>query len=215
MTNPASVIGTNPQGFFGITPLGNFNLVAGERLTLDQLSAQALRNLQGDMQSVFCDASLATKRVIIRSQSTRQYAIWPRGSFGWQPLLLKMPDRIELICDAAATVNLQVATGVVPPGLFKGDFVDSSEASTVTTVNAASAATALLAANVQRQGASFFNDSPTFARVLLSSTGVVSATNFSYRMQPYSTLETPYDYGGAISAIWDYASGAMRITEYD
>lgn len=84
---------------------------------------------------------------------------------------------------------------------------------TLSSVNDSASSQSLLASNTARKGAIFFNDSPSYLYLKFGATA--STTSFSYKIDPYGTLELPSPiYTGAIDGIWSAdASGACRITE--
>lgn len=83
---------------------------------------------------------------------------------------------------------------------------------TLTNVSASASTVSLLASQVRRAGAIFFNDSDAILYLAFAATS--STTAFTYRIDPYGTLELPMPvYTGAISGIWSSATGAVRITE--
>jgi hypothetical protein len=69
----------------------------------------------------------------------------------------------------------------------------------------------LLAANVNRLGATLYNDSNQNFYVKLGATA--SATSFTVRLSPQSYYEVPFGYTGIIDGIQASANGNMRITE--
>ena len=100
----------------------------------------------------------------------------------------------------AAIETSLAAGGAIPPAT-----------STVTAVNAAVASTLLLAANVNRKGASVYNDSA--AEMYLKLGAGASNVSFSVDMLPGSYYEIPYGYTGVIHGIWASATGSARVTE--
>lgn len=86
-------------------------------------------------------------------------------------------------------------------------------ANVLTSVAAATASTTLLASNLNRKQAIFFNDSP--ANLYLGLTGgTVSLTSYTVKITSYGYFEVPWPvYTGQINGIWDTASGSVRITE--
>lgn len=84
--------------------------------------------------------------------------------------------------------------------------------STLSNVSASASSVSLLASTSGRKGAMFFNDSTSPAYLKLGATA--STTSFTVKMFAYSYYELPMPvYTGAIDAIWDSATGSMRITE--
>ena len=86
-----------------------------------------------------------------------------------------------------------------------------SPTATVSSVEAAVADTALLAANPLRGGATVFNDSTSVLYLKLG-TGA-SNTDFTVRMGARAYYEIPYGYTGAVHGYWASAAGDARITE--
>lgn len=90
--------------------------------------------------------------------------------------------------------------------------VTGPSTSTLTSVASSITSVSLLAANVNRKGASFYNDSTKNAFIALASTA--STTLFTIFVPAGSFYElTSPSYTGAVSAIWSTAQGFMRVTE--
>ena len=73
----------------------------------------------------------------------------------------------------------------------------------------------ILAANVNRLGATVFNDS-TATLFLSLSVAASSASSFTVRLTSGGYYELPNDaqgYVGTITGIWSAANGAARVTE--
>jgi hypothetical protein len=83
---------------------------------------------------------------------------------------------------------------------------------TVTQVASANSDTSLLAANTNKKGTLFFNDS-TAILYLLYGTGVASTTNYSVQIQPKGYFEDPMHYTGGFHGIWSAANGFVYCTE--
>lgn len=90
--------------------------------------------------------------------------------------------------------------------------VKSTTGATSTVAGSASSVT-LLSSNSSRLGAVIFNDSSAILYVKLGTTA--STTDFTYRINPYQTLEigANFLYTGRIDGIWASATGNARITE--
>lgn len=83
---------------------------------------------------------------------------------------------------------------------------------TLSNVSASASNVTVLASNASRVGAIFFNDSTSSVYVKLGATA--STTSFTYKLFAYQTLELPDPlYRGIVDAIWDSATGSMRVTE--
>jgi hypothetical protein len=81
----------------------------------------------------------------------------------------------------------------------------------LTSVAAAVSSTSLLAANLNRIGATFYNDST--AVLYLALAGSASTTAYTLQVPQNGYYEVPYGYDGAIFGIWASANGSVRITE--
>lgn len=89
----------------------------------------------------------------------------------------------------------------------------TSSTGTQTSVAAAAADTVILAANVNRRGATIENDSTAALNLLLGS-GISSATVRTLQIAAGGYYEVPFGYTGAIKGIWTAANGAARVTEF-
>ena len=70
----------------------------------------------------------------------------------------------------------------------------------------------LLAANVNRIGASCFNDSTATLYLALGSSG--SNTDYTVQIAANGYYEVPYGFDGAVNGLWSSAVGNVRVTEY-
>ena len=93
------------------------------------------------------------------------------------------------------------------PGRIPVD-VPPPETGSITSVSASVSAVDLLAAGARR-GAVIANDGAALMYVALGEDA--STSNWSYRLDPYDSLETAF--AGRISAAWSTATGAARVTE--
>lgn len=89
----------------------------------------------------------------------------------------------------------------------------TSQGTTLTNVNGSASSGTLLSANTERKGASVFNDSTVNLYMSLSASAS-STSAFTVKMSPGQYYEVPYGYLGAVTGIWDSATGAARITEF-
>lgn len=87
----------------------------------------------------------------------------------------------------------------------------SSSTGTQTSVAASLTSVSLLAANALRLGATVYNDGSDNLYVALGATA--SATAFVVKIAAGGYYEVPFGYIGAISGIWDVATGSARICE--
>jgi len=82
-------------------------------------------------------------------------------------------------------------------------------------VNASATSVTVLAANSARLGFALYNDSSSAVDVKCGS--AASATSFVKRLlanEYFATKDLGVNYTGIITAIWDSATGAMRVTEF-
>jgi hypothetical protein len=103
---------------------------------------------------------------------------------------------------ATQPVSGTVTTTVTRPGTA----TQTSVASTVTTN------TTLLAANVNRLGASIYNESTSVLFILLGA-GTESATVYTLQMAAGAYYEVPNAFTGIIKGHWVTANGSARVTE--
>jgi hypothetical protein len=90
-------------------------------------------------------------------------------------------------------------------------FTFGSKTATTSSVSALASSQQLLALNTARLGATLRNESNSGVSVKLGTTA--TASDYTIYMGPGSYYEVPGSYNGRIDAIWDTATGAMRITE--
>jgi hypothetical protein len=115
--------------------------------------------------------------------------------------------------DAAGNTQ-RLRTAALPPvGTTPGQVVRQVVAQTgaQSSVAGSAASVTLLAANVNRLGATLYNDSNKNFFVKLGATA--SNTSFTVRMSSQTYYEVPFGYTGSIDGIQDVANGNMRVTE--
>jgi len=88
----------------------------------------------------------------------------------------------------------------------------TSTTGTNSSVAGAAADTLILASNVNRKGATIYNDSNAKLYLLLGTTAA-SLTNFTVTLSKDAYYEVPFAYSGQIRGIWASASGFARVTE--
>lgn len=90
------------------------------------------------------------------------------------------------------------------------------QASTATPANVASSASnvTLLAANANRKGATFFNDSTQVLYLKFGATATVSSYTVQIAAGGYYELPTTAIYTGIIDGIWAAANGNCRVTSW-
>ena len=146
---------------------------------------------------------------------------------------INLPERIEKISflwysnpyTAGGVVALPGAYAIawlydewVPNNVSSGATTSSSSGGastgTPTSVVAAVADTAILAANANRKTFTVFNDS-TANLYLLVGAGAASTTVYTVKMAAGSYYECPYPgYTGQVRGYWDAANGNARVTEF-
>lgn len=83
---------------------------------------------------------------------------------------------------------------------------------TQTSVASSAASVAILAANAARLGATVVNDGSNNLYMRLNAGAATTAT-FTVKIAAGGYYELPFRYTGAITGIWDVATGSARITE--
>ena len=89
----------------------------------------------------------------------------------------------------------------------------TSATATLSNVSASATSVTALSSNASRESAIFYNDSTSACYLKFGTTA--STTSFTYKLRAAETLivdGTPV-YTGRVDAIWDSATGSMRVTE--
>lgn len=89
---------------------------------------------------------------------------------------------------------------------------NSSVTGTQTSVASSATDVTILASNVNRLGATVFNDSTQILYLLLAS-GTSSNTNYTVQLTTLTYYEVPFGYTGVIKGLWASANGNARVTE--
>lgn len=90
--------------------------------------------------------------------------------------------------------------------------LETSNTSSITTVAASVTSVTALASNNNRKIASFYNDSSAICYLKLGASATTSS--FTVKMAANSFYEIPLPmYTGIVTAIWDSATGNLRVTE--
>lgn len=84
---------------------------------------------------------------------------------------------------------------------------------TITSVNATTSSTQLLAANTARKGLIVWNNSTTATLFLAESNITVTSSLATVEIPPGGYWEDPFKYTGIVKGIWDIASGNALLTE--
>jgi hypothetical protein len=114
-----------------------------------------------------------------------------------------------LVPAAATAVSSLSTTGASSIGSINR--MGMAHTPTLTSVAAATSSTSLLAANLNRIGATFYNDSTAVLYLALNTSA--STTAYTVQVPQNGYYETPYGYDGAIFGIWASVNGNVRITE--
>jgi len=133
--------------------------------------------------------------------------------FGLLPGLDEGQERVLNACGFWVAGDL---IGILRVALFdtNGNAIGTPPSTaSITSVAGNASNVALLASSTSRRGVIIFNDSTAILYVALTETA--TASNFSYRLTPYATLELLGDknFTGDINGIWSSATGNARITE--
>ncbi len=138
-------------------------------------------------------------------------------SAGTNKLAIDGSGRLTLVPNSSVNVA-QVAGTATSVNAGNRDagtqrFIEAGNgAGTVTQVASAASDTSLLAANTNKKGTLFFNDS-TAILYLLYGTGVASTTNYSVQIPSKAYFEDPLHYTGGFHGIWSAANGFVYCTE--
>ena len=96
---------------------------------------------------------------------------------------------------------------VNPPQIME----PTSSTGTPTTVPSSTNSVTILAANSNRKGATFWNESTA---ILYLQIGAVAAPNsFTAKLLPQGYYELPFHYIGVVSGIWSAINGNVLVTE--
>lgn len=88
-----------------------------------------------------------------------------------------------------------------------------SATGTQTSVASNVASVTLLALNASRKGATITNDGANNLYVRVGA-GAASTVNYTVKLIAGAYYEVPFHYTGAITGIWDVATGSARVSEY-
>lgn len=88
----------------------------------------------------------------------------------------------------------------------------TSSTATPTTVASSTTSVTILAANPNRKGATFWNDSTAILYLEVGATATTSA--FTAKFFPQGYYELPFHYTGVISGIWSAANGNVLPREF-
>lgn len=114
------------------------------------------------------------------------------------------PSGISAVVNSDPSPNeYGIVTRTIPP---------IAQTSSVSSVPSSDTSVTLLAANSNRKGATFYNDSTSALYLKMGSTA--SDVSFTLKMAPHSYFEMPLPcYTGIIDGIWVSVDGAVSVTE--
>lgn len=92
-------------------------------------------------------------------------------------------------------------------------YFSNTSTSTVTRVNSSATSVVALAANANRKGAIFYNDSKAFCYLCFGSTASSSSYTFKMTQGSVVIIEQLPVYTDIVSAIWTSVDGALQVTE--
>ena len=110
---------------------------------------------------------------------------------------------------APDNVRINNTNGQPVPVVVQG--ATSNDTAGVSSVNAATSSTELLAANADRAGAMVYNNSAN-ALYLKLGTGA-SSSSFTVKLNQDDYYEIPYGYTGVVHGLWAATGGSAKITE--
>jgi hypothetical protein len=140
------------------------------------------------------DSTLST----LAASAAAEFALFQAGT------ALVNQARLTIVDDTTRTVPGQAGTATL-----------ASVAASATSVTLAAASVAVLGSSAGRMGLVVVNDSASGTLYLAykATAAITGASAYTYKIAPGETWTMPAPlYNGAISGIWDVASGAARIT---
>lgn len=174
-------------------------LTADQTINVDQVAGAATAAGNGV-------TTTGTQRVTISSDSTGQVKL-ATGANVIGALTADQTVNIDQVGGSTTSTNAGNRSAGTQRVLLAGNGTG-----TVTQVASSASDTSLLAANTNRTGTLFFNDS-TAIMYLLYGTGVASTTNYSVQVPSKGYYEDPFHYTGGYHAIWASANGFVYCTE--
>ncbi len=111
----------------------------------------------------------------------------------------------------APTVGQKTMANAVPVVIASDQTPIRSSTGSHTDVASSATNVTILASNVNRLGATIFNDSTKTLYLKLGATA--STTSYTLKLGPDGYFEVPFGYTGIIDGIWSAANGNARVTE--
>jgi len=196
--------------------------VSGSTLSLTATDLD-IRDLQFATDSVDVSGSTIDVASITNPVAVTQSGTWdinnisgtvslPTGA-ATEATLSTLNGKVPANLTVTATRLLVDGSGVTQP--VSGTITATNETvatSTLSNVAGSATSVSVLASTPGRKMAVFFNDSSATAYLKLGTTA--STSSYTVLMRPYDYYELPQPvYTGAIDAIWDSATGNLRVTE--
>ena len=207
---PIKVQGALPDGTQLPAEYDNGELIAGidpdgkvKTITVDASGAIRIANLDVTIGAVFGPDAEGTP-------PTHPGILIATLDDNGNVINLKLNANGELPVHDADTNTKLTATNAKLDTLIENTYKGAAGA--ITTVASTNADTVILAQNVQRQGATIFNDSTAILYLALANV-VSSNANYSVQVGAGGYYEVPAKYTGVIKGIWAAANGAARVTE--
>lgn len=131
-------------------------------------------------------------------------------------------NAIPLVADSTGNLGTNVAAiSGVAPAMGGGQVTSgtlrvvqtNTATSAVTSVAASASSVTILAQNLSRSGAAFYNDSTAICYLKLGATASTTSYTVQLPAGAYYELPTTRCYVGVIDAIWASATGSLRVTE--
>jgi hypothetical protein len=122
---------------------------------------------------------------------------------GGQPVLDATNANYGLKVNSDGSINIGSGGGSPP----------ASTVAPITSVNAATSNTAILAVNSARKGTLIYNNSTSAMYLAYGATASTSAFSVKIPANALFELPTAPTWTGALSAVWDSATGAALVTE--
>lgn len=137
---------------------------------------------------------------------------WRRGGSGKNLAANEIAE--DSLTKQLLRVVLNDADGTYVNAASAGGGETPADTATLSNVASSDSNGTLLAANLDRRGATIVNDSTQILYVKFGATA--SATSYTYKLIAGATLEFPAPiYQGIVDGIWVAANGAARVTEIE
>lgn len=182
--------------------LGTAGTASADVLTVQGIASMAALKVDGSgvTQPVSLTSTTITGTVAVTESGT-----WVVGSNSATGSAV--PANAFMIGGSDGT-NLRAAKSLTDGTL---NVVQSATTGTLTQVNSSASSVTVLASNVARKGATFYNNSTQILYLAFGSTS--STTAFTVPLASGTFFEMPSGYNGVVSGIWASANGNCIVTE--